>query len=78
MLEKVKEWDQYALQPQIKLTRDKDSLGSYMGTILTVLLYAITSVFLYSKYMVLKTESDINIIRSMRDRWFTYDDHFNA
>ena len=49
-----------------------------MGTILTILLYAITSVFLYSKYMVLKTESDITILRSVREKALTFDDQFTA
>ena len=78
MQEKIKEWDEYTLEPSLKLTRDKDSLGSYMGTCLTALLYVITSVFLYDKYIVLKTASDITILRNVRNRAFTFDDQFTG
>ena len=62
----------------MKLTRDKDSIGSYMGSFLTFLMYAITIVFFYSKFMVLKHKTDITILRNVIDSEFTAEDAFTA
>ena len=62
----------------MKLTRDREAYGSYVGVCLTILMYAMASVFLYSKAMVLNKGSDITIMRQIQEDAYTYEQTFTA
>ena len=77
MSERIKGWDEFAEDPKLKLTKDKDNMGTYMGTLLTGMMYLITMIFLYSKAMVLYKETDITVTRNDSEGFFSYEDKFS-
>ena len=76
---KFKQFDEFGEQPSWHLDENgDDSYRSYMGASLSLLVFAMTAVFLYSKAMVLYKGSDITIMMSVLEGALTYEDQFTA
>ena len=79
LIEKFKGFDEFSEQASLNLGNDLgDKYRSCMGACLSALIFGITSVFLYSKIMVLYHSSDVTIMMSTQEDALTHDYKFTA
>ena len=62
----------------MKIKDGDDSLRSYCGAFLSLILLAVTLIFAYSKAMVLYKGTDITIMGNEAEGAYTFDDTFTA
>ena len=78
VISKVKVLDDFGEAPSMKINEGDDKIYSYCGAFLTIILIGITSIFLYSKAMVLYKGTDVTIMGNLAEGAYTYDDTFTA
>ena len=75
---KIKDFDDFGEAPSMKVKDGDDVIRSYCGACLSIILLAVTLIFLYSKAMVLYKGTDVTIIGNYAEGAYTYENTFTA
>ena len=73
-LESIKNQDMFEESLQMRLTDSEGSVKSYVGSVCSLLLIAVTFVYAYFKFEVLLHKKDVNILSTIKD--LHYNDEF--
>ena len=75
---KIKDFDDFGDAPSMKVNDGDDTIRSYCGSLLSMILLAVTLIFLYSKAMVLYKGTDVTIMGNFAEGAYTYENTFTA
>ena len=76
-LSKIKDQDTFGQSPQWKFAKGQEDIKSFCGSILSLIILALTILYAWMKVDILLNKKDVNILSTINDQFYSANDIFN-